>query len=209
VLIEIKSIYCGMNKAINNLKINKMNTQGTENQQVTVNLIDVLKKETKSLKVQYLKFTKEYAKSEFEYQETLKMMQYYERVKFLGYELIEVTDKYNGRITQRFNDEHYRNGDNQRLTRSIDKMNKIVSMGLSKYIEKMEENAILHYEDSIIKLATRIEKKELNKSNLTVKTSHVGVNIETTLTDGIKTVRAFTIIASGEVQKPHYRYLIK
>jgi hypothetical protein len=37
----------------------------------------------------------------------------------------------------------------------------------------------------------------------------VGVNFETTLSDGEKIVRAFTIVASGEIQKPHYRYLIK
>jgi len=35
------------------------------------------------------------------------------------------------------------------------------------------------------------------------------VNIETTLTDGEKMVRAYTIIAEGQVQRPHYRYLIK
>jgi hypothetical protein len=44
---------------------------------------------------------------------------------------------------------------------------------------------------------------------LVVETSHIGVNINTTLTDGEKTVRAFTIIASGEIQRPHYRYLVK
>lgn len=66
-----------------------------------------------------------------------------------------------------------------------------------------------HYEQSIEKLAFRIAQKGLNQESLTVTTSHIGVNIETTLTDGIKTVRAFTIIASGEIQKPHYRYLVK
>ena len=62
---------------------------------------------------------------------------------------------------------------------------------------------------SIEKLAKRIEKKGLNQENIRTITSHVGVNIETTLTDGNKTVRAFTIIAQGTIQKPHYRYLIK
>jgi hypothetical protein len=37
----------------------------------------------------------------------------------------------------------------------------------------------------------------------------VGVNINITLTDGDKTVRAYTIVAEGEIQKPHYRYLVK
>ena len=82
-------------------------------------------------------------------------------------------------------------------------------MGLKTYLEKQEQTAEDHYENSILKLADRIEKKELNQSNLLVKTAHVGVNIETTLTDGEKTVRAFTIIAEGEIQRPHYRYLVK
>ena len=73
----------------------------------------------------------------------------------------------------------------------------------------MVKAAEQHYENSIQKLAARIEKKGLNTENLSVLTSHVGVNINTTLTDGIKTVRAFTIIAEGPIQRPHYRYLIK
>ena len=37
----------------------------------------------------------------------------------------------------------------------------------------------------------------------------IGVNIESIITDGTKTVRAWTIVAEGEIQRPHYRYLIK
>jgi hypothetical protein len=73
----------------------------------------------------------------------------------------------------------------------------------------MEKIAIEHYEFSIEKLAERIIKKGLNQDNLKIVTSHIGVNIETTINDGNKTVRAFTIIAEGEIQKPHYRYLVK
>jgi len=58
-------------------------------------------------------------------------------------------------------------------------------------------------------LAARIEKKGLNVEKIKTVTSHIGVNLETTLTDGTKTVRAWTIVASGEIQRPHYRYLIK
>jgi len=78
-----------------------------------------------------------------------------------------------------------------------------------EFIDNMVKNAEVHYNQSIQKLAIRIEKKGLNIDKLEVKTAHVGVNIETTLTDGEKTVRAFTIVASGIVQRPHYRYLIK
>jgi hypothetical protein len=30
-----------------------------------------------------------------------------------------------------------------------------------------------------------------------------------TLSDGEKVVKAFTIIAEGTIQRPHYRYLVK
>jgi hypothetical protein len=52
-------------------------------------------------------------------------------------------------------------------------------------------------------------KKGLNEENLKVVTSHIGININTTISDGDKTVKAWTIIAEGEIQKPHYRYLVK
>jgi len=80
---------------------------------------------------------------------------------------------------------------------------------LENYVGKRIKEANTHYEQSIEKLAYRISQKGLNVSNLKVKTSHIGVNIETTLTDGEKTVKAFTIIAGGPIQRPHYRYLIK
>lgn len=78
-----------------------------------------------------------------------------------------------------------------------------------EFIPKQIKAAEQHYEASIIKLAARIEKKELDQSKLKLTTARVGVNIETTITDGTKVVRAWTIVASGEVQRPHYRYLIK
>jgi hypothetical protein len=90
-----------------------------------------------------------------------------------------------------------------------DKLRKIIQIGVEEFMLGEDKKAILHYEGSIVKLANRIEKKDLNIDKLIVKTSHIGVNINTTLTDGEKTVNAFTIIASGEIQKPHYRYLVK
>jgi hypothetical protein len=88
-------------------------------------------------------------------------------------------------------------------------VHRTLSCGLEKFVTKEVTIAEKHYEASINKLAARIEKKDLNISELKVVTSYIGANIETTLTDGIKTVRAFTIIAEGEIQRPHYRYLIK
>lgn len=81
--------------------------------------------------------------------------------------------------------------------------------GFEKFLEKELKSAEIHYKNSIEKLALRIAKKELNEENLTLNSSRIGVNFETIITDGKKSVRAWTIIAEGAIQRPHYRYLIK
>ena len=77
------------------------------------------------------------------------------------------------------------------------------------FIEKSVKNAELHFESSLDKLISRIESKGLNMNNISIRHCKVYVNIEIVITDGVKTVRAFTIIAEGEIQRPHYRYLVK
>lgn len=66
-----------------------------------------------------------------------------------------------------------------------------------------------HYTNSVLKLADRVTKKGLNLDVLTVKSGKVGVNIEVVITDGSKKITAQTIIASGPIQRPHYRYLVR
>ena len=145
-------------------------------------LIEVLRKETESLKVMYLEMTEKWAVKEFE--ELRQWANDYQKGKF-GFG--EASKKY------------------YRLPYYIVNWNGKVE----QHVDKMVKNAIEHYDLSIEKLAARIEKKGLNQENLKTVTSHIGVNIETTLTDGNKTIRAFTIIAEGIIQRPHYRYLIK
>jgi hypothetical protein len=79
----------------------------------------------------------------------------------------------------------------------------------AEFVKRSIEAAKEHYENSIVKFASRIVKKKLDTKKIKVKTAHVGVNINTVLTDGNITVCAWTIIASGKIQRPHYRYLIK
>jgi hypothetical protein len=151
---------------------------------IDMSLVQILKNETQSLKAQYVKMTAEWAAKEFE---TLRQFANdYTSGKF-GFKNGDIEKKY-------FRLPYYIINSNGKV---------------EQHIEKMVNNAEAHYEVSIQKLSARIEKKGLNQNTLTTVTSHVGVNIETTLTDGAKTVRAFTIIASGAIQKPHYRYLIK
>ena len=80
---------------------------------------------------------------------------------------------------------------------------------VEQHIDKMLKTAILHYEQSIQKLAFRIKGKGMNEDKIQVCNTYIGVNIETTITDGDKTINAFTIIAAGDIQRPHYRYLFK
>jgi len=82
-------------------------------------------------------------------------------------------------------------------------------IGKNNYIEKELKQAELKYINSIEKLAKRITDKNLNQDNLIITTARIGINLETTFTDGINIVKAWTIIAEGDIQKPHYRYLVK
>lgn len=145
-------------------------------------LIEILKKETESLKIQYIEMTKKWAIKDFEY--LRNWVNDYQKGKF-GYD--EASKKY------------------WKLPYYISNPNGKVE----QHVEKMVKKANEHYNFSIEKLCARIEKKGLNQQNLKIITSHIGVNIETTLTDDVKKVRAYTIIAGGQVQRPHYRYLIK
>lgn len=145
-------------------------------------LIELLKKETESLKIQYIEMTSEWASKEFD-----RLRNWANRYNMGEFGYGEASKKY------------------YRLPYDV-----VNSNGKKEnFVEREVKNAEEHYEASIEKLAFRIEKKGLNQNNLKLGTSHIGVNIETTITDGNKKVSAWTIIASGAIQRPHYRYLIK
>lgn len=146
-------------------------------------LTQTLKQKTESLKAQYVEMTKEWAANDF-----ARLRQFaadYKAGKF----------GFNGEESKTYH----------KLPAYI-----INPFGnVEQHIQKMVKVANEHYQDSIEKLAVRIQAKGLNQDTLQVVTSHIGVNIETIITDGSKTVTAFTIIAEGQIQRPHYRYLIK
>lgn len=89
----------------------------------------------------------------------------------------------------------------------------ILAHGSKTYIEKKVQSAQLHYDHSIGKLAHRIIKKGLDFTNISIKTDYARFgkdgSLETIITDGKRTVRAWTILAWGEIKAPHYRYLIR
>ena len=151
-------------------------------------LIEILKAQTQTLKSQYINKIKDWAEKEFD---DISKADY---VRF-----DEVRNKY---FKQKFG--KTKNEDNK-----INTNLNILNLGKDIFVNKQIKSAELHYESSILKLASRIMKKQLDTENLNVVTSHIGININTTITDGVKTVNAYTIVAEGEIQKPHYRYLVK
>lgn len=90
-----------------------------------------------------------------------------------------------------------------------DKIKKALILGKTKFLEEVEKKANNHFLKATEKLADRIEDKGLDMGNLTVSWASIGINIEATICDGEKSVQAYTIVASGPIQKPHYRYLVR
>jgi hypothetical protein len=173
-------------------------------------LIQILKSETQSLKEQYLLKTKEWS---INYYNSIEVKKTWKEVDWCKYFNLEPrVANAHGPASQQFltfPSGFYNTSNSKEYRKLRNEIHSLLTMGLEKYIAKELKYAEMHYETSIEKLAFRIEKKGLNQEKLNVVTSHIGININTTLTDGDKIVRAFTIIAEGEIQRPHYRYLIK
>lgn len=190
-------------------------------------LIQNLKEQTQELKALYLEKTSEWAKQDFE--RISKSLQLPIEKWYEKFNVQTTTQKvYNGVVVdekrlQYYTEEmkkkiketvapargEYGKKNIYKMRDAIDLAKKIVSLGLEDYESKQLKLANMHYENSIVKLASRIVKKDLDQNKLTLSSSRIKMNFETTITDGKKTVRAFTILAWGEIQRPHYRYLIK
>lgn len=168
-------------------------------------LIQILYKETASLKIQYIEKCKQYATQEFQHAVILAKLNapdLYTRFNIhftiVNEKMILPTDlhaKYRSEL--------------KTMSKALSEARSIAYQTEPRYVDKAIKSAEKHYEKSIIKLALRIESKGLDIAQLKTQTSHVGVNIETILTDGNLTVKAWTIIAEGPIQQPHYRYLVK
>lgn len=78
-----------------------------------------------------------------------------------------------------------------------------------KFIETEMAVADKRFDDNVLKLAARLIKKGINSENINIKATIAMPNIECVINDGNKYITAYTIIAGGNIQRPHYRYLIK
>lgn len=149
-------------------------------------LVEKLTIETQELKKTYIEMTIEWAKNDFEQTKEWIRKAYKKQREELDSSEYWAIERKLMRLPS-----YFFNGD------------------VNEHVEKMVKAAQKHYTNSIAKLALRIEKKGLDQTKIEMTTGYVDVNITTTITDGEKVVKAWTIIAGGEIQKPHYRYLVK
>lgn len=158
-------------------------------------LVDKLTKETESFKEQYLEMTKDWA---------VKHVEYLNKQKDEYYSFFDQFPErtYFRDLSRSDQDRYYKL---ERLIGTTPWSDFTISGFMPKALKKAEA----HFKNSLIKLADRITKKGLDEDNLTIESAHVGVNFDCRITDGEKTVRAWTIIAEGAIIRPHYRYLVK
>ena len=188
-------------------------TQETLKKIEIMTLIQTLTQETQGLKADFLAKTKIYCNEYYEV--CLKRYHFNEQdwCKVLGItpEVKQRKNYNNGSVTEsiQFPTNFFNTKESKTYRRLKDQAFSIKYLGLENFTAKELKNAVLHYEASIVKLASRIEAKGLDLTKLKVVTSSIGVNININLTDGLKTINAYTIVAQGEIQQPHYRYLIK
>lgn len=79
---------------------------------------------------------------------------------------------------------------------------------LESHFIKTVSDADKNFTAKLAKLSVRLGEFSFS-NNFEILSAHTGVNFEATLVEGDKKVRAYTIIAEGKIQRPHYRYLVK
>ncbi len=167
-----------------------------------------LREQTQTLKEQYIEKTKEWANNSFNAHIKRTTWSEVDWCKYFGLEPRPVNVGTSMEFLS-FPKNFYNTKNSKTYHNMRTESFRVKGLGLEEYTKREVKKAEIHYENSIIKLTERIMKKGLNEENLKVVTSHIGININTTISDGDKTVKAWTIIAEGEIQKPHYRYLVK
>ncbi len=171
-------------------------------------LIASLTEQTQEFKALYIEKTKEYAKNYFAFatKQLEKTMEEWCKQFDVEYEYVEypyAPGKKSFSIKKHNLDYH-------KMKNHINKLRGVIQLGVEKYEEMEVKNAKKHYTQSIEKLAYRLNKKGIvDGSEFDVKTVSIGVNLNITIKHGDQVTRAFTVIAQGPIQRPHYRYLIK
>lgn len=177
-------------------------------------LILELKHHTQDLKESYLELTEKYAREKFASCEAIYPLTYQEKLEKFGvwnkkpnYELPRIADQFGRKVYQMKDVFEI----SEWGTKQINEANQIVGCwGLEEFLRREIKDATEHYNSSIDKLASRLKSKGINEeTEFVVKSGRVGMNFECIINHDNQTTKAWTIIASGPVQRPHYRYLVK
>jgi hypothetical protein len=172
------------------------------------NLEKILTDQTQDLKNLYIRKTEEWASFYYNLVKERKFWTVEKWCDFLGIEP-EVKNQGQSNEYKGFPKNFFNSKESKIYHNYYGEALKMASTTLDKFKTKEKERAERHYKASILKLVDRVSKKNLDNKNLKVETSKLGVNFEATISDGSKTVKAWTIVASGDIQRPHYRYLVK
>lgn len=122
----------------------------------------------------------------------------------------EVKKDYKGQEYVSFPKNFYNTSKAKTLDNAKKEARYITGFGLEEYIKREIKGAKDHYESSLLKLVDRLNKKGIiDGSDFTITKARIGVNLEITIKHDGKLTKAWTIVAEGDVQRPHYRYLIK
>lgn len=187
----------------------------TNKQMINEQLVAALKEHTKELKALYIDKTREFATSEF-----YRICKMNLRTMAEWYAAFEVSTEeckdYKGEISIVPASREYHKKNLYRMRNAKRDAYDIEKAGIDKHVSKKVQKAELHYISSIEKLAYRLEHKGLNiNEDFKITSAHVAQNFECTIQFAkiadkyTKSVRAWTILAWGPINAPHYRYLIK
>lgn len=160
--------------------------------ETSTGIVDELRVATQELKANYIVKTKETAKRMFE--------NAIERIPNLKIAKSKAWDEYRIDRSKVY--------DYNAITKELTKLENITDKGFDSFLKSELNHAELHYECSLTKLAERLVAKGISE-NYVIKSGYVGVNFEVTISHELGQVKAWTIIAEGQIVRAHYRYLVK
>lgn len=160
--------------------------------ETSTGIVDELRVATQELKANYIVKTKETAKRMFDNAT--------EKIPSLKIAKAKAWDEYRS--------DRYKVYEYNAITKDLVKLENITEKGFESFLNSELKHAELHYECSLIKLAERLVAKGISE-NYVIKSGYVGINFEVTITHELGQVKAWTIIAEGQIIRAHYRYLVK
>lgn len=177
--------------------------------QISIKLIDKLTEHNQDLRVEYVEQTKKWADTFHALAVERSMWTTKQWCEYLN--LTPRIIEKRGKTQYLFPKNFFNTADSKEHYKLTNEYSRVSRMEKDEYIDKAIDKAEKHFENSILRLAQRIIKKgiNINSEALEIVSKRMGVNLDTIITDGQKTVKAQTIVASGQVQRPHYRYLVK